>query len=522
MQAKATIWISAIALVVQSGCVWFPPDYPGEEDRARVGTVGVVTARFAPEIEAPEAITKGETIGGGAALGATAGAAAGLVIGAVTLIGALSSCLFAPPTCPAVAPFVLGGAAAGGVAGATVGAASETSSVPGEEAQASFNTALDERVIQDLVHARVMEYARGRVSDEMVEVSDPGPANRDARPDYAPLRQRGIDTVLEISVLKVGLNPHGRRSFLGEQLFLVEATVRARLVRTSDNAVLYDKTFYSGSEYRGLGEWIDNNAERLLTALDRTYQNLSEYLVDETFLLYDVTVYDQTADDVLDNIVGLSFRPRGLLLEYPGDIRPLTIWHLLDRVGEKDKTVEIQRFFLSGTRWRSFNQAIQVDSLRPALRWQPFSKAGGLATERALPWDRLSNVRYQLRLYRAREVITKFGDNVWVPGELALSRNGLAVARHELQTPLVACAKYFWTVRARFDLDGQSRVTEWATALSPLPPKQLRFKTGPHLPTLGTDPYTLRGLARAPSTYYYAFATPCPDGTDKPEKTAPN
>lgn len=514
MQAKATIWISAIALVVLSGCVWFPPDYPGEEDRARVGTVGVVTARFAPEIEAPEAITKGETIGGGAALGATAGAAAGFVIGAVTLIGALSSCLFAPPTCPAVAPLVLGGAAAGGVAGAAVGAASETSSVPGEEAQASFDTALDERVIQDLVHARVMAYARGRVSDEMVEVSDPGPANRDARPDYAPLRQRGIDTVLEISVLKVGLNPHGRRSFLGEQLFVVEATVRARLVRTSDNAVLYDKTFYSGSENRGLGEWIDNNAERLLTALDRTYQNLSEYLVDETFLLYDVTVYDQT-------VFSLS-RPRGLLLEYPGDIRARTIWDLLDRVGEKDKTVEIQRFSLSGVRLRSFNQAIQVDSLRPTLRWQPFSKAGGLATERALPWDRLSNVRYQLRLYRAREVITRSGDNVWAPGELVFSRNGLAVARQELQTPLVACAKYFWTVRARFDFDGESRVTEWAMVSPPLQPKTLRFKTDPNIRIVGTDPYSLRGLARAPSSYYYAFATPCPDGTDKPEKTAPN
>jgi len=32
----------------------------------------------------------------------------------------------------------------------------------------------------------------------------------------------------------------------------------------------------------------------------------------------------------------------------------------------------------------------------------------------------------------------------------------------ERETPLVPAAKYFWTVRARFLLDGITRVTPWA------------------------------------------------------------
>jgi hypothetical protein len=42
--------------------------------------------------------------------------------------------------------------------------------------------------------------------------------------------------------------------------------------------------------------------------------------------------------------------------------------------------------------------------------------------------------------------------------------SGLVEPRLAVSTPLQPCSRYFWTVRARFTMNGVRRVTEWAGA----------------------------------------------------------
>ena len=49
----------------------------------------------------------------------------------------------------------------------------------------------------------------------------------------------------------------------------------------------------------------------------------------------------------------------------------------------------------------------------------------------------------------------------WLSGGRCLDKC-VPPAFHKLETPLSPAARYFWTVRARFKLDGVTRVTPWA------------------------------------------------------------
>src|SRR5215467_11939981 len=62
-------------------------------------------------------------------------------------------------------------------------------------------------------------------------------------------------------------------------------------------------------------------------------------------------------------------------------------------------------------------------------------------------------VTYEIRIWSADD---------WYPVELVYARAGLSEPVHTLETPLAPDTLYLWTIRARFDLDGQQRVTEWA------------------------------------------------------------
>jgi hypothetical protein len=80
----------------------------------------------------------------------------------------------------------------------------------------------------------------------------------------------------------------------------------------------------------------------------------------------------------------------------------------------------------------------KVSSLQPTLQWETFKG---------------KNVTYDLMIWRAA------GLN---PGNLVYSRGHLLEPIHTLEITLDADAHYFWTVRARFTVDGKTRVTEWS------------------------------------------------------------
>lgn len=138
--------------------------------------------------------------------------------------------------------------------------------------------------------------------------------------------------------------------------------------------------------------------------------------------------------------------------------------------------------------WDSFSNKghfVEVDSLRPTLRWEPFPRPQDRQADNEGLLKRIRNVTYDLKIWRAYEE-----GPIEYPAEVAYSRRGLQGPSHQVEEPLESATKYFWTVRARFELDDQPRVTEWgvtgvrvvpfsAVARLPVVPNPLhyRFKT---------------------------------------------
>ena len=100
--------------------------------------------------------------------------------------------------------------------------------------------------------------------------------------------------------------------------------------------------------------------------------------------------------------------------------------------------------------------------------------------------ERVTNVAYDIRIWLVKEDSST---------ELVYEREAIRETAHKLEVPLAPSSKYFWSVRARFDLDGKTRVSEWSLSLYPgrayYNPREVARKTG-----------------RIPTANYYRFKTP--------------
>ena len=100
----------------------------------------------------------------------------------------------------------------------------------------------------------------------------------------------------------------------------------------------------------------------------------------------------------------------------------------------------------------------RVDSLRPTLRWERFPRPADIRAGKDGWLDRTRNVTYDLRIWRSERDASEAR---LFPGDLVYSRNGLPESAHRVESPLTRDTKYVWTIRARFELDGKPRATEW-------------------------------------------------------------
>ena len=140
-----------------------------------------------------------------------------------------------------------------------------------EEATASLNKALGDLKVQETMRDRVLQEAREQTRHNFVLIQDQAP--------YSSLADKGIDTVLEISVERLDLAGSG----LNPKLPLV-INVRARLVRVQDETNLYsDKWTYSGYGQK-FTEWAADNAKQFREEVDRACQSLAEQIVKQLFL----------------------------------------------------------------------------------------------------------------------------------------------------------------------------------------------------------------------------------------------
>lgn len=267
------ICLSIALLVGQLGCALGPQllrPPPSERVRAQLGTIGILSARFAPEAKL-EGPTRGK--GSGAAKGAAgflgsiaAGLEAGAYAGEAGILAFALGLALAPPAA---------------VVGGLVGAAKAEPAASVKQAETTLKNALIGLNIRQEMRDRVLQVARQRTGYAFLLLPEEGQTN-DEEVSYRSVAGQGVDTVLEIGVSafalsgKWGVNP---------PLALI-MTVRTRLIRVVDPTPVYETALEYRSRTRKFTEWAVNNAQPLREELDRAYQSLAGKIVDELFLLY--------------------------------------------------------------------------------------------------------------------------------------------------------------------------------------------------------------------------------------------
>lgn len=401
------IAIFAASLTFHAGCATPAAVVPSSEHRALFDKLAVVAGSRPPEVSFkgfPQ--NKGE--------GAAAGAASALAACMEWL--ANGSC--SGSICGAVAILSLGlcgvTTAVGGVMRATA-APSGGDVRAGEVATADAVSAL---AISESLRDQVV-YSAESGGAHLMAVA-PELALKTARlSDYRPLAVSGIDAALEITLTHVGL----RGSRVNDSLQLYMRS-RVRLVHSRDNSEAFSKDYEYVGETLDLSTWSSGQGKRLQQALIKGYESLGSHIYESVFLLHPFP--DKSPQ-------GIGFLSMGFGL---APIHPVTRGQLTD-----------DDIITNRLAWTTVNE------LRPRLEWQAFPRPSDVA---ASPENmkKVRNVRYDLIVAREQNL---------APAELVYERRGLIGTTHRIDKPLAPATRYFWTVRARFELDGQQRLTEWSS-----------------------------------------------------------
>ena len=468
---NVSVYISAALFLVQTGCATAPqkpfgptePTYLNEQDRGRIGTVGIVAARFVPEIDV-------ESLKPSAGFGAAKGAVTGAVVGATgaTLLAQLLICAGFPFSCSAILQTAAEqGLAQGALVGGLHGTLNERRGVTEAEIKTAVdavNSAIQELKVQQQLLGRVTGYAHDEMTTSFVPLPEIGPASLDVLPDYGSIADRHIDSVLETSVVKLATSSIEKIT----PGFALKMTARARLIRLADHAILSDQTFQFYSETRPFAEWAGQDAKEFRGALKRGYRELAEQIIDEFFLLYTPPSNEtiaKTPEKKKEGNILTAPEPRALKAGkymFPSyTLRPEhPVW---EKCGG----------WCGPLNYGAFKFA-EVNSLTPEFRWERFPRP----TDLAFSEYKFSNVSYEFRIYKAHrflrhtfiEVVPIYPIiipiwmtvDIWNASELVYSRESLLEPMHALESSLEPCTNYLWTVRARYELDGNIRVTEWA------------------------------------------------------------
>jgi hypothetical protein len=399
----------AFIFALQTGCAYQNP-IPNTPNQDTLGKVAVVTTSKAPVIDV-ESISQLKGAGVGTAGGAAGGAAAGGIACSALLIGAVLCPICAPAalagfgTCVGVG--AVAGAVVGGVAGATSGATAEEA----EKMQANTATLSDTfkaRSIQQLLRDQIEANMLARDVNSVVVV----PENQQVAPegsDHSSLAAVGVDTVLEVAFTDV--------AFKGGRTAALTMSATARLVRTTTSEELFSSSYSWQGRQLKTDELSSHGAEGILKEVQSGYQAMATHIDENIFLLFPFPdrkfVHSKNLIPVLQ---GLD--PSAPRLKYS-----------------------------------FFSYFPNIDNLQPTFAWQAFPRELDI---KRVPeqMNRVKDVRYDL-------VIA--GEQNNFPGEIIYRRDGLTQNSHQLEISLSPGEHYYWTVRARFELDDRQQLTEWST-----------------------------------------------------------
>ncbi len=317
-------------------------------------------------------------------------------------------------------------AVVGALAGDTYGSVEAAPVVPAHNVEDAFEAVSADPKIQVALREHVFRAARDLPFYSLVLLEDDGPSFRDEEADSQVLQVLVDGGITTLLVVQV----EDLRLTVEEgidPLLAVDMSVTSTLVRTLDGVTLDERTFACRGGKRTLSEWNVSDSRPFAAGLSNCYTKVADRIAEELFLVY------QPSDGIRWSFGGREFAH------------------------------------------------VEEASLQPTFRWGWFTPLGEKGTDGPGPLGGIRDPTYDLKMWRA--------DTNNLPGELIYRREGIPTSPHTIDQPLEPATKYFWTVRARFDLDGQTRVTPWAVT---------RYRSG----------YAPSTLDRITNPFYYYFTTP--------------
>jgi len=406
--------LATITLALLSGCATpVVPPTPSQTVRDSFGVVAVAPAQYAPL--AAKFVISWRNKEGAADKGAAIIAGGGLATTAVVLAGPYGL-IFAPMA-----------AIAFGVE--TVRSAIVTSNgiIPDETVEKIESTISGAVAALDVQNALAGQLETILKSDPQIRLATVGVAGPDqptARPDYAQLRDERIDTVIEVAINELGFDgcivndwecrppPHTLHLFMRGH---------ARMVQVADGATLFEWPLDYNSGPHELTKWLVDDGRLLGEELELAHRELAERIYDEAYL-----------------------------------ITPIELPFVANTWEEK---CWIEPLYPEFVPFRGY----RVDTLQPTLRWTSFP--GEIVRQKLDPTvlQKISDVTYDLRIWD-EDVDQNSKRRVWTQrwrNQLIYERIDLGAPQHTLELPLVPASRYYWSVRARFVVDGRPMATRW-------------------------------------------------------------
>lgn len=472
---KAAAIFALVAFV--AGCATQPlprSASPPTGDRTIPRDIVATAARFQPEAKVDLLLRSKAELAG-------AGAGGGALEGLGGLMQGMGSChdQYCGAAFLLLLPVFMG-------VGAVVGAVKSAPSAPSAELIESGQRSMQEGIarldLQRSVQAAIAgALAAQGVAKHVAEEWDAGPATPEETPAYESINPETHDAILEASVLGFQFKtaPHAVSKKIH---YVLSMQTRIRLLAPGNREVLDEMRNVYESEPHVASEWLGNEAQLFKSALDDAIRGTATAAIHEMFLLY---------------------YPGGALEGEPKKGQPVPDYVLKPLYPAPVQAVDLRGAFFDRYKSGFGNlQFVPVDSLQPTFNWEAFPRpldvaaAGGDAA-------RFSEVRYEIEVFDAR-----LTEPYYQPGTPIYHRSGLVEPSHRLERALQPCARYFWSVRAGFRLDGWPRLTEWTGAYDAFRmAKPWEFRRG-----LMTGPLYRAGVE--PRMMFLPFRAPSAGGTE--------
>lgn len=437
------------------GCASVPGP-PPEGLEAKFGNIAIVPARYVPSTEF---VTFARGPVAGSAKGAGAMASVPLAWGMEDthnpynpLVGLVASILLLPVTVP-------------------LGVAAGLTNYTSEETAQQIEMLIDIAVKKENMPLQLgRQVANSTVHLPWVSnrlVLDVGPENFESTSSYTSLSGEGIDTVLEIGILRAGFETCGT----GNKHMRLYMVAEARLVRVRDNTVLASQEFRFDSPERPIASWTLQRGSPLANAFNAGYRKIANRIVES---MLDHPTYWPFRAMVTRNY-GKSNEGYCWLKPLNPECEYATAKHKATFFGLQPLATAQLKF-------------TYVESLYPELKWESFPRPIDISADNDAELSRIGQVSYDLKIWEW---------NGKEKGALVYDRIQLPEPQHRVEIPLRPYTKYLWSFRARYEYSGQLLVTGWSFSYLP---RSARLSD--------RMVYVDCSMETIPASNYYRFRTP--------------